>query len=108
MDFLFDLSALSASTPNRPCNYGKDLAEMLLPSSKNLWSAQTQNEWEKEYAAQSKMLGRNGDLRPTFGQLLQHDIEIHPNAYSLDRWLAQVDEFGTLVVAAASLAEATE
>ena len=101
IEFLFDISA---GTTGATCESAKEWGSMLLPSSKNLWSAQTKSEWEKEYVA------HNHDQRPTFGHLLKHDdIQTSQQVGNmLDRWLTQVDDFGSLVVSATSLAENIE
>ena len=75
---------------------------MCLPCPKGLWSAQTKTEWEREYTAQSNLESQNNNHRLTFGNLLQHDVEVSPFSRLLDRWLSQVDDFGTLVMAFAN------
>ena len=90
------------------CNSARYLAEMFLPCTKGLWSAQTKSEWEREYTAQSNLESKNNNHRLTFGNLLQHDVEVSPFGRLLDLWLAQVDDFGTLVMAFASLLEGGE
>jgi hypothetical protein len=102
VDFLFDISA---GTTHSPCNTIKDLTETLLPCTKNLWIAQTESEWRREYKVQLS-LQRQGEVQhPLFGDLLRHEVESNHMESSLNRWLAQLDELGTLVVAAASLSE---
>jgi hypothetical protein len=81
---------------------------MFLPCPKGLWSAQTKSEWEREYIAQSNLESQNNNHRLTFGNLLQQDAEVGPFSRLLDLWLAQVDDFGTLVMAFASLSEGGE
>lgn len=99
IDILFDISA------GADCDGQRHLAEMLLPCTKNLWFARTRSEWEKEYTLQSKSQSYNNQRRLNFGDLSQNDIEASPFENLLDRWLAQVDEFGTLIMAAAKLSE---
>jgi hypothetical protein len=107
VDFLFDISQ---GTDHHACeNSAKNLVETPLPCIKNLWNAQTRPEWEREYAVQTAVQSPNRPL--TFGDLLQHDaegVEGCPFGNPLDRWLANLDEFGTLVVASASLSEVSQ
>jgi hypothetical protein len=97
IEFLFDISA---GTDDGYCNSSKYWSEMSLPSAKQLWQAQTRAQWEQEYRAS------NGDPRPTFGELLRHDDVQSQARGLLDSWMGQVDEFGALVIGAASLADA--
>jgi hypothetical protein len=39
---------------------------------------------------------------------LQHDVEVSPFSRLLDRWLSQVDDFGTLVMTFANLSAGGE
>jgi hypothetical protein len=75
---------------------------MGLPCHKKIWKAQTQWEWECEYTAQYASQYQ----RLTIGDLLQHGKEDGSTGNLLDDWLANVDDFGTLIVAVASLLEA--
>ena len=96
IEFLFDLS------PGRnyvTCNWVKDFGEMLLPSVKQLWTAQTRDQWSLEYEAQTN------DRRPTFRELLLHDEIDSQHGKLLDQWARQVDDFGSLVMSAASLVD---
>jgi hypothetical protein len=79
---------------------------MRLPCTKSLWSAQNKSDWEREYVASGQ--NHNNYRHPAFGDLLSHDAENNPFGNALDHWLAEMDEFGTLLVAAASLAERDE
>jgi hypothetical protein len=81
---------------------------MYLPCPKSLWNAQTKTEWEREYTVQSNLESQNNNHRLTFGNLLQHDVEVSPFSRLLDSWLAQVDDFGTLVMAFANLSAGGE
>jgi hypothetical protein len=96
IEFLFDISP---GLDHTDCNSSKHWAKLLLPSTKQLWAAQTRFQWEQEYRAS------NSDRRPTFQELLRHDDIESPSGPLLDQWMGQVDEFGTLVINAASLAE---
>ena len=58
-------------------------------------------DWEREYVAQQSQ--NKHQQRLTLGDLLRHDGDVSPFGNPLDQWLAQVDDFGTLVMAAASL-----
>ena len=100
VDIFFDISPAGAD-----CDSPRHLAEMLLPCTKNLWSARTRSEWKKEYTSQSRLQSYNDYRRLTFGNLSQHDLEDSPCGDLLDHWLAQVDELGTLIMAAAKLSE---
>jgi hypothetical protein len=95
--FLFDISPGTGE-----CNSVMYWSEMLLPSAKQLWQARTRTQWEQEYRALNK------DQRPIFGELLRHDDLSGQSSGLLDTWMGQVDEFGTLVIGAASLADAME
>lgn len=70
---------------------------MTLPCGRKLWRATTSAEWEKEYASKGDSV-REKQL--TYGDLLNH--RSRPDRI-LDSWLSQLDDFGTLVMAAASL-----
>lgn len=78
---------------------------MLLPCPKSLWIAQTKSDWVREYTTQLNFHSQNDIKWLSFGHLLQHDMENGPFGDSLDRWIAQVDDFGAIVVAFASLSE---
>jgi hypothetical protein len=102
VDFLFDISA---GTRLAPCNTIKDLTETLLPCTKNLWVAQTESKWQREYTTELSLQRQSKDQLPKFGDLLRHEVETGHMDSSLNRWLAQLDELGTLIVAAANLSE---
>jgi hypothetical protein len=99
INFLFDIAP---GTSSSNCDSVKYWSEMLLPSTKQLWQARTGTQWEQEYRA------LNSDQRPMFGELLKHDDLQSQTSGLLDSWMGQVDEFGTLVIGAASLADAME
>jgi hypothetical protein len=101
---LFDISA---GTAYSGCNSSRHLLEMLLPCTKNLWIAQTKEEWEREYVKGLNLEGK-GKRGSRFGDLLRHDVEGQMFEDEIDRWLAGVDEFGVLVMAFASLSEGSE
>jgi hypothetical protein len=99
---IFIVQSLFDITPglgNKECKGAKLWTEMLLPAAKELWQAQNQTQWEDAYQNSKR------DRRPTFGELLRHD-DLHGQACDLlNSWMGQVDDFGTLVIGAASLAE---
>lgn len=100
IDFLFDMTP---ATHGHKCSDNPDLWEMLLPCPKSLWTASTQFEWERNYTLQrvkQKRINRQG---PTFGDMLRHNADSHSENL-VDDWLADMDEFGTLVMAAANVA----
>jgi hypothetical protein len=66
-----------------------------LPSTRNLWQARTRSEWEREYKMQCSKA-----LPFTYSDLLQYGPG---NDGSLDFWLSKIDEFGNVIMAAASL-----
>lgn len=74
------------------------LAGMSLPCVRDLWRATSSAEWEREY------LARGDDMSPrkqlTYGDLLNSRSRAD---HTLDSWLSELDDFGTLVMAAASL-----
>ncbi|PQE26034.1 C6 finger domain-containing protein [Rutstroemia sp. NJR-2017a BBW] len=98
ISLLFDLSP---GTQQNCCDGARLLTEMGLPCHKNIWKAQTQNEWEWEYTAQYASKYQ----RLTFGDLLQHGKEEGSAGNVLDDWLANVDDFGNVIVAVVSLLE---
>jgi hypothetical protein len=96
IDFLFDITP---GIGKAGCNTAKNWSEMLLPSAKQLWAAKTRLKWEQDYRS------LDNDRRPTFGELLKHDSIDSKCETLLEQWIGQVDEFGSLVINAASLAE---
>jgi hypothetical protein len=76
---------------------------MHLPCSKGLWRAKTRDEWEREYVNE---MGNSGS-HPRFIDLMGYDINGRGDVSesSLEKWMVQLDDFGTLVVSAASLAD---
>lgn len=99
VDFLFDLSA-GTSSADDACDGPGHLLHMRLPCSKTLWQAKTREEWEKEYEAEK---GRAQETK--FIDLVKYDAEADACKASLNKWMSQVDDFGSLVVSAASLAD---
>lgn len=70
---------------------------MALPCAKDLWRASSSAEWEREYLARGDDMSIGNQL--TYGDLLNSRSG---TGRALDLWLSQVDDFGTLVMAAAS------
>lgn len=99
IEFLFDFSP---GMGKASCNSTKIWSKMLLPGAKQLWEAKTRSDWEREYRA----LGN--DQRPLYGELLKHDHLNSVRGGLLDRWMAQVDEFGTVVINVASVSTERE
>ncbi|GAM82978.1 hypothetical protein ANO11243_009640 [Dothideomycetidae sp. 11243] len=96
LGFLFELTV----PPLIPgCDHLRHWSGMLLPCAKQLWEAKTRSDWEKAYH------DLDNDRRLTIGKLFGHSSLAHPDATQLDRWLGQVDDFGTLIVLVASLVE---
>lgn len=73
---------------------GSELLEMDLPCGRGLWQASSRSEWEREYALRAE------EKQLTYGDLLKSRFKTD---HTLDSWLEQLDDFGTLVMAAASL-----
>jgi hypothetical protein len=73
---------------------GSELLDMALPCGRNLWQASDRSEWEREYSQ------RGARKQLTYGDLL--NSRFTPDR-ALDSWLEQLDDFGNLVMAAASL-----
>jgi hypothetical protein len=97
IEFLFDISA---GIGTDRCDTVKHWSEMLLPSAKSLWEAKSTQVFERELRA------FGGDERPFYGELLRHAELDSARSQLLDRWMGNVDEFGTLVINVASVAEA--
>lgn len=90
VDFICDIS----SVINYECD-AKSMSRMALPSSRSLWEASTEVEWNKLYTTRDEKQLTNGDLLKS---RFKSDT-------LLDSWLEQLDGFGTLVMAAASLVQ---
>ncbi|KAF7959519.1 hypothetical protein EAE96_001135 [Botrytis aclada] len=92
IDLFFDVSS---SIPEYRCDENR-LKYMTLPCSRKLWRATTNEAWENEYANSMK------GIQLTYGDLI--NSRTRPEDRRLDGWLSQLDDFGMLVLAAASLA----
>jgi hypothetical protein len=67
-----------------------------------MWDASTQTEWERGLNKYVSGLDSNRQL--TYGDLMAFHFLIESvDELRLDNWLGQVDSFGALVIAAASL-----
>ncbi|KUJ12992.1 uncharacterized protein LY89DRAFT_197985 [Mollisia scopiformis] len=104
VDILFDISAGTISDSNA-CIKADHLLQMRLPCSKSLWKTKTKSEWEKEYATQTNFQLENNYRHPRFIDLIRHDANANSFGSSLDRWMSEVDDFGMLVINAASLVD---
>ena len=89
IDILFDFSSLLH--PYK-CD-GSGLLGTALPCGRDLWHASSRAAWESEYTRQG--LGK----QLTYGDLVNR---LRTDG-ALDSWLEQLDDFGTLVMVAASL-----
>lgn len=97
MNLLFDISV----GIQVECD-GTQFAAMMLPSSRSVWEASTRSEWERGFGKYLAGLDANRQL--TYGDLLAFNFHIGSvDSHRLDTWLSQVDNFGALVTAAASL-----
>ncbi|KAF2155508.1 hypothetical protein K461DRAFT_74750 [Myriangium duriaei CBS 260.36] len=95
LGLFFDMSPVTRSID---CNLQKSWSSMVLPSSKQLWEAQTRSEWEIVYA-----FHRDHDLNVS--KLYRHDRLDDQDNRSLNSWFANIDGFGALVVQVASMLE---
>ncbi|KAF7926674.1 uncharacterized protein EAE97_010183 [Botrytis byssoidea] len=92
IDLFFDISS---SVHEYRCDENR-LKQMTLPCSRKLWRATTNEAWEDECA--NSMRG----IQLMYGDLI--NSRNRPEDRRLDGWLSQLDDFGMLVLAAASLA----
>ncbi|KAH8684915.1 hypothetical protein BGZ60DRAFT_398670 [Tricladium varicosporioides] len=92
VDALFDISSVLTQYK---CD-GSVLAGMALPCGRDLWRATNSSEWKRNYAA------RIDEKQLTYGDLLFARFRTDA---MIDAWLSQLDDFGTLVMAAASLTQ---
>ncbi|RDW75807.1 hypothetical protein BP5796_06628 [Coleophoma crateriformis] len=98
VDLIFDMSAAHSES----CD-GTQFARMTLPSARNIWQASSWLEFEKAFSTQPVGLGLSNHL--TYGDLLKFQRHVDTGGERLDNWLSSVDDFGTLVMAAASLSD---
>ncbi|MCJ1331273.1 hypothetical protein MMC10_007961 [Thelotrema lepadinum] len=97
VNLFFDILS---SLPYDDCDAGSWLLDMALPSVRNLWKASSSVEWERKYIARSNDLSAGKELK--YCDLLNSRARA---GGALDSWLSQLDDFGTLVMAAASLTD---
>ncbi len=104
MNTFFDITI---PTSLAVCNSNVELTSVALPCSKKLWHAATRSKWEEEYLAH--MNGPIGGRQLNYGDLMAFQSRVHadvlPKGDLFDCWFSQVDEFGMLVIAAASVAD---
>lgn len=89
MDLLFDTASVLVAQ-GHTCN-ATILNELALPCGRDLWHASTRIEWEVAY------MDRGEGEKKTVGDLVNF------REGELDGWLSQLDDFGTLVMSAASI-----
>ncbi|KAF8860589.1 hypothetical protein BDZ45DRAFT_724519 [Acephala macrosclerotiorum] len=77
---------------------GSLLAGLSLPCGRELWRASTRTEWESKYTAQQDREAGTKDL--TYKDLTNVQLQVEG---TLNPWLSQLDDFGTLVMAAAGI-----
>ncbi|KPI44255.1 uncharacterized protein AB675_8656 [Cyphellophora attinorum] len=95
VELLFDISP---GMIHGRCNSLALWSAMLLPCSQQLWEAETQLEWTQRYDTL-------GDERPYYGELLHHETLDCARSGLLEGWMANVDDFGKLVINIACVAE---
>ena len=102
--FIERLFDIRAGLPNFDCD-GTYLRSMTLPCSRKLWNAGNEDTWEAEYLADSHAHSQGGSFR--YKDLINLNSLTNTSQdlleTPLDGWLAQMDDLGTLVVAAASI-----
>lgn len=100
IDQFFDIRP---GLPNFYCD-GAYLRSMLLPCSRKLWQADNESTWEAEYTSDAGMQGQKVRLR--YGDLVEFNSLADISGYSwkgpLEGWLAQADDLGISIMAAAS------
>ncbi|RVD82303.1 uncharacterized protein DFL_006733 [Arthrobotrys flagrans] len=100
--YLFD-SVLSAQD-GLPVYLGTELKGLPAPGSKTLWQAQARHDWETIYDLHLADWGgetfRIDMLWPVFAA--SDDAEVVKKRNRTDRWLENLDEFGTMIYAVTS------
>jgi len=92
IDLLVDVSSALGS---HKCD-SHILKTMTLPCGRDLWKATTDVNWSIEIRETIS------EKQLTYGDLLHSRFRTD---HTLDSWLSELDEFGTLVMAAASIPE---
>ncbi|CAL5870126.1 uncharacterized protein PFLUO_LOCUS4361 [Penicillium psychrofluorescens] len=105
--YFFD-SILSAQE-NLPTFLGTELQGLPAPANKILWQAQGRGNWEKAYNVYLAEWTENGltidELWPTPADL--NEAEIAQRRLRVDRWVENIDEFGTMLYAVVSCTHGT-
>lgn len=106
---LLNLFYVVRSPPSEINNqYAATLAELPLPCSRYLWTANTKAEWEEatkqiaKRAVPSTGQTIAGRCPLTYGDLLQYASGTERED-EIAEWLGSMDEFGTLVMSATTL-----
>ena len=97
--YLFD--GILASRVNLPIFLGTELHSLPAAASKDLWEATNRGDWERKY---NMFLADWNELGPTIDELWpvpdgMDDLSIAKWRSRVDRWLEDVDEFGTMLYA---------
>lgn len=83
------------------------LPRTVLPCTRDLWRASSEEEWRTEYAARGNALKDGNEL--TYSHLFRFRSRADGRERRdsgdkrIEEWLAHLDDFGMLVMAAASL-----
>ncbi|KAJ5808692.1 hypothetical protein N7474_009961 [Penicillium riverlandense] len=105
--YLFD-SILSAQE-SLPTFLGTELQGLPAPANKSLWQAQCRSDWEKAYNVYLAEWTENGlaidELWPTPADL--DEANIAQRRLRVDRWVENIDEFGTMLYAVVSCTHGT-
>ena len=100
--YLFD--SILSSQENLPTFLGTELRGLPAPSNKFLWQAQRRGQWEKEYnvvlTEWTKQYLTIDELWPVPPGL--SDADIAERRDRVNRWLENLDEFGTMLFAVTS------
>jgi hypothetical protein len=92
---------LDNSMVSQPCQQATGYAMAPLPASKSLWRAETEQEWESEWARGGSFHGvlKNGDLVK-----LHRDLgESAQRRTAWEQWWANADDMGFLAALAANI-----
>ncbi|KAJ5381302.1 uncharacterized protein N7496_003730 [Penicillium cataractarum] len=97
--YLFD--GILASRDNLPIFLGTELRGLPIAASKYLWGATDRGDWERQY---NLYLAEWSELGPTIDELWpipddMDELSIVKRRDRVDRWLEDVDEFGTMLYA---------
>lgn len=97
--YLFD--GILASQDKLPIFLGTELRGLSVAASKYLWGATDRGDWERQY---NLYLAEWSELGPTIDELWPipddtDELSIAKRRDRVDRWLEDVDEFGTMLYA---------